>query len=370
MNRKPTPGTNGRLSRWPSAGPSGISPWLAAAALAVAVLSPVSARAEAAATDCKVTSYLPGRGWTLPCTDLTLGGYGSAEAGKLEGEPWSLDLSHLSLFLSWHSVSSRLQFFSEAEVENALTIQAKRTADDGAHLDLERIYADWEQADELKVRFGKFLTPVGRWNLIHAQPLVWTTSRPLTTEAAFPTNATGGMLFGTLPEIGDGLDYSAYASLPEELRPDPDEDSFTKAYGLHLDYPLGPLRQLGFSFANFEQKNEPDERKNLVGLDFSWARNGFELSSEGVYRFSSQGSGGDEKGGFVQGVIPVAARWFLVGRYEYFHESGADRFADLWLGGIDYRPNRYLIIKSEYSRASNNSIQAPEGFLASIAVLF
>ncbi|MFX6815264.1 hypothetical protein ABTH42_18965, partial [Acinetobacter baumannii] len=89
----------------------------------------------------------------------------------------------------------------------------RRTAPDGAHLDLERIYVDWAQADELKFRFGKFLTPVGRWNLIHAQPLVWTTSRPLTTEAAFPTNATGGMVFGTLSSIGQGLDYSVYGSL-------------------------------------------------------------------------------------------------------------------------------------------------------------
>ncbi|MFX5001587.1 hypothetical protein ABTC06_19310, partial [Acinetobacter baumannii] len=73
-------------------------------------MASVPSWAVSAAADCPVTPYHPGRGWVLPCTDLTLGGYGSAELGKLEGEPWTLDLSHLSLFLSWQSANSRLQF--------------------------------------------------------------------------------------------------------------------------------------------------------------------------------------------------------------------------------------------------------------------
>jgi hypothetical protein len=314
-------------------------------------------------------AYQPGRGWTVPDTDLTLGGYASAGVSKLEDQPWSLDLSHLSLFLWWQS-QSRLKFFSESELEDFFHVQEHRTSTDHAHLDIERLYLDWEQADELKFRVGKFLTPIGRWNLVHAQPLVWTTSRPLTTEEAFPTNATGAMVFGTLPEIGSGLDYSAYGSYIRELRQDPDEDAFTKAYGLRLSYPLGPLKQIGFSFANFEQKNEPGERKNLVGLDFGWARNGYEVSAEGIYRFSNMTSAADEKGGFVQGVLPLAERWYGVARYEYFHESGDGNYASQWLAGVDYRWSRAVLLKAEYSGSFANHIQAPGGFLASVAVLF
>ncbi len=336
----------------------------------LAALPCASAAGEGVDAGCVATSYQLGRGWTVPCTNLTLGGYGSAELSKLEGDPWKLDLSHLSMFLSWQSDNGRVQFFSESELEDGLTISERRTAPDGAHLDLERVYVDWEQTDALKLRVGKFLTPIGRWNLIHAQPLTWTTSRPLTTEAAFPTNATGGMVYGTLGNVGDGLDYSAYGSLPEELRPDRDEDSFTKAYGLHLSYPVGPLSQLGFSFANFEQKNEPGERKNLVGFDLSWAGKGVDLTAEGIYRFSNLGRAADEKGAFVQGVVPIAVKWFAIGRYEYFHGSGSGNSTNIWLGGLDYRLNRALLFKAEYSKAVDNRIQTPEGFLASVAVLF
>ena len=33
----------------------------------------------------------------------------------------------------------------------------------------------------------------GRWNLIHAAPLVWTTLRPLATSRLFPTSVNGAM---------------------------------------------------------------------------------------------------------------------------------------------------------------------------------
>ncbi|MDR3416567.1 MAG: hypothetical protein P4L83_10305 [Nevskia sp.] len=313
--------------------------------------------------------YELGKGWQVPRTDLYLGGYASSDLGKEESQPWSLDVSHLSLFLWWQG-DSRFRFFSETDLENAVTVQPRRTSSDGAYLALERLYADWTQSDAVNIRVGKFLTPVGRWNLIHAAPLVWTTSRPLITDTPFPTNATGAMLYGTLTGIGAGLDYSVYGSIGRELRPDPHLDTFNEAYGAHLSYPFLRSLQVGLSFVNFDQVHEPGERQNLVGVDACWSQGGYELSTELGWRFSYDGSKFDAKGGFVQGVAPVGGRFYAVGRYEYFHQPGDEPGVSLWLVGLDYRWSHALILKTEFSKAVDNRLQVPEGFLASVAVLF
>jgi hypothetical protein len=322
--------------------------------------------------------YVAGRGWTVPDTSLTFGGYASAAVTQLKAEPWSFDFRHLSL-LTWWQGDSPIGFFSEVELQNSLQAGRRPSANQDVDLDVatqpyyvdvERLYLDWTISDALKFRLGKFLTPIGRWNLIHADPLVWTTSRPLVTEVAFPTNATGAMAYGTIAGIGHGLDYSIYGSSGQELQPDTDVDTFTKAYGMHLSYPFSPSIQLGGSFANFEQRNEPGERKNIGGLDFVWSKNRYEVSAEAVYRFSSQGSRQDEKGAYLQGVAPLTQKLYGIVRFEYFEPPGAVPGTSLWLGGIAYKFNRTLMLKAEYSGAVNNRINEPEGFQASIAVLF
>ena len=322
------------------------------------------------AADNDTQAYQPGDGWTIPHTDLTIGGYASTSLTRETSEPWTLDLSHLSLFL-WWSGDSRLRFFSETDLERAVQFRTSGTTTGNAYLALERLYADWTQSDELNFRIGKFLTPIGRWNLIHAEPLVWTTSRPVITEQVFPTNATGGMVYGTLVSIGAGLDYSVYGSIGKELRPDPALDTFKEAYGFHLSYPVQPTLQLGLSYANFEQTREIGAHKNLLGVDSVWTSNGYELSAEAAWRFSSAGGGADEKGGFVQAVIPLADKLFAIGRYEYLQQTGEDEGNSLWLGGMDYRWNRSLIFKTEFSKSEHhNQTNEPGGFLASLAALF
>src|SRR5262249_26876861 len=136
--------------------------------------------------------------------------------------------------------------------------------------EVERLYADIYFSDMANVRLGKFLTPIGRWNLIHADPLVWTTSRPLVTFQPFSSDTTGGMLYGTVSPLGKDLEYSLYAEVTDELNPDPAEQPFTEAVGLHLVSHLTGTTQLGVSYANFEREKEWQERHDLFGMDFLW----------------------------------------------------------------------------------------------------
>lgn len=325
--------------------------------------------AHAFAQDTSLTdiNYRLGNGFQIPNTGWTLGGYATGSYDHLSNETSRLNLDNLSLFLWWEG-DGRWKFFSEIEFENFAKSRRETGGKDG-YLSLERLYVDYALTDTATVRAGKFLTPIGHWNLVHATPLVWTTSRPLATTLAFPTNMTGIEVTGTLPSIAGGLEYSVYGSGTNDLRTNPDQDPFAAAVGGHITLPISQESQLGFSFSNFEQARTKFERKQLYGLDYLWTHNRFELSVEGIYRFSDDG-GWDERGGFVQLAAPLSEKLFVVGRAEVFRSAGRPNATALGVAGLNYRLMPALILKAEWISSRHNTIHAPEGFLSSISVLF
>lgn len=313
-------------------------------------------------------NYRMGEGLRLADTGFSLGGYATASYMDLRHAPSRVALDNLSLFVWWQG-DSRWKFFSEFDYENVLASNAAGQDGKDHYLALERLYLDYAVTDTATIRVGKFLTPIGRWNLVHATPLVWTTSRPLITTETFPTNATGLMLNGTLPNVAHGLEYSLYASKGNELRANPALDPFYEALGAHASIPL-PLGQIGVSLAAFEQEQARDETRKLIGLDYVWSRHGYEVSAEGIYRFSDNGSAWDEKGAFAQLVVPLADKVYAVGRYEFFRKAQAAQATQLWVAGLNYRFTPAIVLKAEWVGSRHNTIDAPEGFLSSLSLLF
>lgn len=325
--------------------------------------------ASAAADEPSADDYRPGRGWQVPGTGFRLGGYASAGFENDRRRPWELGANDMSLIIRWEG-EGKLRFFSELDLEEPLKLeQGHGLTTRHAYLALERAYADYLYSEKLNLRAGKFLTPIGRWNVVHADPLVWTTSRPLITEYSFPTNATGAMVYGTIPLLGKDVDYSLYTAIGEDWRPDPRLDPFEEAYGMHVAL-SSDTGEFGISLANFEQKGSVGERKNLFGLDYLWARDRYEISSELIYRFSDEDSKRDERGLFVQGVMPLSERWYGIARYELYDPAGTAPAMNIGVIGLAMKLSPALIFKAEYSHASNNRIQAPEGLFTSFAILF
>ena len=122
-------------------------------------------------------TYTPGRGVHVGDTGVTLGGYSNLNLSRDDGGPGLLSLDDLSLFFVWDP-HPRFHLFSELEFEDLVQVDDHgHVATDVWTFTAERLFADVALTDRLSLRVGKFLTPVGRWNVIHAQPLVWTTTR-------------------------------------------------------------------------------------------------------------------------------------------------------------------------------------------------
>lgn len=315
--------------------------------------------------------YQLGQGYRFGESGFTVGGYTSLQYQDLQNSgPGNsqTSLSHLSMFVWWQN-ESHLKFFSEIDNQNPLSADDQAQDNGQNYLSIERLYFDYTINDGFTVRAGKFLTPVGRWNQIHADPLVWTTSRPLITVNVFPEHISGGMALGNISIAGMPADYMVYSSIGTDIKPDSAEGQFNEAYGARLNLPVNDSLQMGLSYASYEITGASAANEQLLGADFIWSSNGIEISAEGAWRFSSLGSQYNIKGGFLQAVAPVYGRLFAVGRIESVSNGPALNATRLGVLGINYRYSRAVSLKAELIHGINQPIN-DSGFLSSVSVLF
>jgi hypothetical protein len=322
--------------------------------------------------DSVTPNYQWGRGINLLSGRLNIGGYANAAFELPNRQKNSLTLHDLSLFIS-ASPSDSVRIFSEIELEDGLS--TSRTHNFNTILRVERLYIDYLASEEVTVRLGKWLTPFGRWNVVHAAPLVWTTSRPfITDEQLFPSHSSGMMLSKKFDIAEHNLDLSFYIDASQHLDLRKDPINFENAFGSRFNMELSEQLQIGFSYLGFKQANMNDARNHLVGADLFWKKNDYELQMELSYRHTLLM--GDEKGFYIQGVAPLAEKFFAVSRYEYFDGVHRGVFNNLQstshsaITGLVWRPAVPLAIKAEYRFGNQNQAFTPSGFFTSIALFF
>jgi hypothetical protein len=311
--------------------------------------------------------YTPGRGLQVGHTGFSLGGYANANLTRPEGGPVEIGSDDVSLFVIWDPIA-RLHLFSELEVEDLVHVNEHGH---GGTLDsrfvAERIYGDFTVSDRVNLRVGKFLTPVGRWNVIHAQPLVWTTSRPLATELPFDAHTIGAMLFGSLLPDDTSVTYSVYGQFVNALdRLASDRHQADRSAGLRLEYCPAADWAVGGSYLASRTGGEWD---HLLGVDTLWQRGVFEVMGEAVVE-DGTGALRRQWGLYLQSVLHVLPRVSLVGRYEHFDQRAPGPEVNLFVSGLAIKPVPYVVLKAEYLFADHPAEASPPGFMASAAILF
>lgn len=378
--------------------------WLGLAAVAwttgASAADAPSAVAETAPPEPGALHYEFGRGLKLGDTGFTLGGYVTGEYKHLDGEASRLRSSHASAFVWWEGMD-RVKLFAEVDLLDGVSGNQNDYDEHsgGRRVSLERLYGDYTFSDALALRLGKFLTPVGRWNQVHADPLVWTTTAPMVAQTFFPRSVTGASLGGNVPAWGRAVGYSVYLSNGREWRADSQEDPFAKVLGGRLVLPLGSDLQLGISAANYQLRSRNGEPQQLRGVDLYWSRGGIEFSAEWLLTRGTAVAGQEidpdrdhdtgpspinpvpnpyehggprsTRGGYVQGVLPLGRHLFAVARTDWLHDPRTITFVRQHLVGVTWRPNAGTSVKLEYVRPSQ--AQPPtttQGIVASVCVLF
>lgn len=304
-----------------------------------------------------------------------LGGYSSAGVTLHRDENAEAAINEVSLLLTWNG-DSRWSFFGELELERPLSWNDDRKFHSKeSHLDLERLYLDYNISENMNLRLGRFLTPNSRWNLLHASPLVWTSTRPLATYRLFPTGTNGLMLHGSVPVNDYAIDYMLFAEMLEDQEKDNLDLPFEHVRGARLA--LSKQWNFGISLLSFEEKDikalgGQDKTYRMLGLDFIKQLGKVELSGEGFARFTSNGGDGGS-GAYLQTAVPLNAlglnNWYWLTRLETLQRP-KEGSSERWLTGATWRVKPTQLLKLEFAGGSGNQPEAPRGFIASYAFLF
>lgn len=297
-----------------------------------------------------------------------VGGYASAGITLPRAETASAAINEISLFLTWEN-ESRFKFFSELELENPLSWNENRNFHSKeSYLDLERLYLDYNLSEKVNLRAGRFLTPTGHWNQLHAAPLVWTSTRPLATSRLFPIAANGVMLFGAIPTDKSAIEYAIFSELLKDQKDDGEEIKYRNVSGARIAF--GQESIVGLNLMSFNEKTVFNPSYRMLGVDFITHHKGIELSGEAFQRWDTHNEDGGN-GAYLQAAVPlpIAQNWYGIVRLETFHRPD-EGHQQRWLTGATWRVKPTQLLKLEFTGGSGDALESPRGFLASYAVLF
>jgi hypothetical protein len=311
--------------------------------------------------------------------------YHAFEDGVL-GVPRGFRAHRFNLF-AFTELSDRVHFGSELEFEHEVP-------GEDLEVKLEMAFVDWMLFEELVVRAGAILVPLGRINLNHDGPARELTDRPLVSSFVIPTTLTevGVGPHGTF-ELGGGfsLDYEAYVTngfrlldeqgampvaftererLLREGRPSLGGDiNTTPASTGRIALAHAGVAEVGGSWhvGTYDERN--DNLLSIVAGDFAWVHRPFsfegELAWAGFQRDAFAATAGIPSrfwGFYVQGAcdfLPDALRravpalfggdgatFTVVLRYDWIDLAG-DR-AEAIEPGINFRPIADTVFKFSY----------------------
>jgi hypothetical protein len=331
-----------------------------------------------------------------------VGGYGSVVGGRADfaAGPASNDIVQAAAALLVSGSFGRASYFGEFEPASRTRETWSGRFEDEAS-DLERLYAEYAFADALRLRVGRFLTPVGQWNELHAEPLTWTALRPLTTFRPFSKSSTGVMAAGTIALGPRDAGYALWVAPVRVGAARGEETAFTSAGGGRVAVEVLPQVFLGVSALRFrasrpvtplEDSSDSETRdstdtgegpgsggtdreedvhaRSLLGADASWTFGRLELLAEAIYT-APQGENRAERGAFLQAAIPLLPWTHLVLRAERYGPVGANA-GDLgiYTAGATIRPNPHVTLKLDRQLTSRVSARVPDGWFVSASAIF
>ncbi len=329
----------------------------------------------ASAPPCALSQNLDQRGISALGGNLLIGGYIAAGIELLDESADTVrgDNTHtrqavlddLSMFLTYE-MTADLSMFVEAELEDSLFLDEDGLEIGSQLFSLERFYLEYEPNQYLRLRAGKLLTPVGIWNQIHAAPLVWTSSRPLTTELFYDTGTTG-VQADTRWHSGR-LDFalSAFGQATEQLDETHGPQRQGQAFGTRMQIGGEERWYFGTSYLHFKDRSE-GRWETTVGSDFLLITDRWEFSSEFAFN-RPDGAAAATWGAYAQAVFNAGHGFHPVLRYEYVDMDGISGSPLVF--GVAYRGSGGSVWKLEGRVGAEDLGTGGNGILASWAKLY
>lgn len=308
--------------------------------------------------------YQLGLGYKLN-DKMTVGGYFSLEYGKGDKVD-ELVLDDLA-FLAYGSLTSNFSYFFELEsVEPYIYDFETDKSETNFPPSIERLYGDFKFSDTANLRVGKFITPIGYWNLQPINVLRDTTSNPRYSRETFPKFLTGIDLHGYTPFDSD-LSYHFFVQGTKDLDDTYINIPIDKHIGLSLNKQLTSNWHAGMSIGQYKQTD--DTEVQYLQFNARWEVGTYRVSVEAIANHLDRPvlSTEHKRSSYVQLEKRLSDHHTLIARYEYFKDNLNSEKETIGILGYSYRPVFPVSLKAEYQWHSDSS---DNQLLTSFSVLF
>ncbi len=311
--------------------------------------------------------YRTARGLSIGDTGLNVGGFTNLEIDRAHGEPLSVQLDSFNFLVLYEPIEF-FRAFAELEIGDIFGYEVNGRTRSDPTFQIERLYAELNLDDPINLRFGKFQTPIGRWNLVPAEPFVWTASDPVILDTAFDEHQTGVALTGSVFPNAGTLEYWIYGQIIDPIDPGDTPPPTNRSVGGRLQFTKSLERwSIGTSFLASVRKGD---WSYLGAVDAEVRYGRFEVLAELIYEEGAI-PGRDLFGTFAQTRFELHPSLSLIARYEYFTRVRSND-GDVHIGdvGFAWQPRAWLILKATYRFSSRENDDVQRGLSTSISVVF
>jgi hypothetical protein len=297
----------------------------------------------------------------------SIGGYGELHYNQVEsasGDGDEIDFHRFVLFLG-HEFNDRVRFFSEVELEHSAV-----ASDAPGEVELEQAYIDFALGENLSVRGGLFLLPLGILNETHEPPAFYGVERnevesiilPSTWwEAGAALNGRFGNGFSWDAAMHSGLAISTTGNDAFRIRSGrqavAEAPASDPAYTLRLKYTGVPGLELA---ASYQYQFDPSQISG-DGLDSGqlftahaiYQRNGFGMRAlYGVWDLKGlavEAANADRQDGwYLEPSYRLTEKWGFYARYEDLDATrDQDKFTQSEVG-VNFWPTDGVVLKMDY----------------------
>ena len=306
----------------------------------------------------------------------TIGGYGELHYNNINNDGIDdkneIDFHRFVLFFG-HEFTDRLRFFSEFELEHALSGDGKN-----GEVELEQAYIEYDIRDDLQTRGGMFLMPVGILNETH---------EPATFYGVERNNVENIIIPSTWWEAGGGLNgyYSNGISWDLALTsglaiPTTGDDAFrirsgrqkvSEAIANDFAY-TGRLKYTGvqgLELAGTLNYQSDASQESGDGLDSGLLFETHAIYQNGPFQLRALYAGWDFDGAAVKAadadrqtgwyIEPSVRPWEQLGFYVRYEDLDGARTRDQfkqWEIGANYWPYEDVVLKVDYRDRSVDTV--------------
>ncbi|MDD5158150.1 hypothetical protein [Sulfurimonas sp.] len=296
---------------------------------------------------------------------LNIGGYFSTEFESNRSSD-SVALEDIAV-IAYGDLHPMLSYLVELE---SAGFYRKNLSDDSHSSDknfhIERLYGDLWISNEVNIRFGKQIAPIGYWNREPINVLRDTTSNPLYSMLLFPRFLTGIDINGFIPKV-DGVKYHLFGQNNNDLDENYINIPNTHFFGFALEKEISNELSSGISIGDFIPKSSV--RSQFIQANFKYDNEVWQILAEGLVAKSRYSNTRDEYAfsAYMQGMYRYTQKHAVIGRYEYFNDNRTQYEDNILTLGYSYRPWYPVSLKAEYQFHSKNDENRA---LISFSVLF